>query len=654
MRERSRSKIAVAFTVLALAGVWLFGPTWETPSEQVPEVQLARAEVLAARYAEWSVGFAENGGANNLVVPIGWAKGLSSERLTARGLTRIDVEAGRIEADVYGLPPGSAWALWLVDNQPGEGRSVAPETGDLTRPLGELVVENGNATLEATVELDFFDRFELDMVVLTRAGQRPEQGLVLSGAPTLFERRYIWGDRVTAGGERIGVGPGAAFANTPLNSMDPLIALGANLFFNETFDGNGRTCATCHPAENNFTIDPRFIDGLKSSDPLFVAEQVPALADLENSQLLRELGLIQVNADGFDNPVVMRPPQHLLGLSRYLEPGNQAVPPLQRTGWSGDGAPGSGTLREFPIGAITQHMPASLARTPGVDFRLPTEEELDALEAFTLALGRQDNPDLVALNLSGPIPERGRELFLELAVGRANCTFCHAQAGANGPDPALNSNFDIGIGSLPDHPAELIQPGSLNPDGGFGTTPLFDPDSGDFLGFGSIDPVDGNERRFNSQPIIEAVDTGPFFHNNAVQTIEEAIAFYNSDEFGNSGAGGLRSNLASTEVEAIATFLRVMNVLENIRASNLLAEAARDESDRKTSKRLASLAAFDTQDGFQVFDERFLYPELSDKLQFAHFLERKASKLNSRTVRNFLLAEAIELKDEVADELVMP
>jgi hypothetical protein len=24
-------------------------------------------------------------------------------------------------------------------------------------------------------------------------------------------------------------------------------------------DGNGRTCATCHPPTNNFSIDPEFI-----------------------------------------------------------------------------------------------------------------------------------------------------------------------------------------------------------------------------------------------------------------------------------------------------------------------------------------------------------------------------------------------------------
>ena len=40
----------------------------------------------------------------------------------------------------------------------------------------------------------------------------------------------------------------------------------------ETFDGNGRTCGTCHPATNNFTLDPAFIAKLPKSDPLFVAE----------------------------------------------------------------------------------------------------------------------------------------------------------------------------------------------------------------------------------------------------------------------------------------------------------------------------------------------------------------------------------------------
>src|SRR3954451_24327491 len=33
------------------------------------------------------------------------------------------------------------------------------------------------------------------------------------------------------------------------------ICAGADIFFRETFGGNGRTCGSCHPAANNTTLD---------------------------------------------------------------------------------------------------------------------------------------------------------------------------------------------------------------------------------------------------------------------------------------------------------------------------------------------------------------------------------------------------------------
>ena len=58
----------------------------------------------------------------------------------------------------------------------------------------------------------------------------------------------------------------------PPDPQGELIARGRQLFFNETFNGNGRTCGTCHPAENNLTLDPAFIATLPPNNPLFVAE----------------------------------------------------------------------------------------------------------------------------------------------------------------------------------------------------------------------------------------------------------------------------------------------------------------------------------------------------------------------------------------------
>ena len=104
------------------------------------------------------------------------------------------------------------------------------------------------------------------------------------------------------------------------NQKNQLIERGRELFTNETFDGNGRTCATCHPATNNFTLDPAFIAKLPKTDPLFVAETNPDLAKLENSKALRERALVSENVDGFDRPAVLRGVPHTLALPVSIAP----------------------------------------------------------------------------------------------------------------------------------------------------------------------------------------------------------------------------------------------------------------------------------------------------------------------------------------------
>jgi hypothetical protein len=57
---------------------------------------------------------------------------------------------------------------------------------------------------------------------------------------------------------------------------------------------------------------------------------------------------------------------------------------------------------------VIQHFPRTLNRVEGTDFRLPTEDELDALEAFQLSLGRQEDIDLPALAFTDETWERRR------------------------------------------------------------------------------------------------------------------------------------------------------------------------------------------------------------------------------------------------------
>jgi hypothetical protein len=116
---------------------------------------------------------------------------------------------------------------------------------------------------------------------------------------------------------------------------------------------------------------------------------------------------------------------------------------------------------------VIQHFTKTLNRVPGVDFRLPTDEELDALEAFQLSLGRQQDLTLPLL-LKGTVPKRGQEIFLDNGLGK--CNLCHVNAGATanfGGGNSGNANFNTGVENLPDQPADLT--GELvPPDDGFG------------------------------------------------------------------------------------------------------------------------------------------------------------------------------------------
>lgn len=388
----------------------------------------------------------------------------------------------------------------------------------------------------------------------------------------------------------------------PPDPQAALVAKGRQIFFNETFGGNGRTCSTCHREEDNFSISPSFIATLPPNDPLFVAETNPALAkNFENPVLMRKFGLILENQDGFDdleNNFNMRGVPHLLSLATSV-----ASPNGPRTGWAGDGAPGDGTLRSFATGAVIQHFTKTLNRVPGVDFRLPTDEELDALEAFQLSLGRRQDLQL-PLPLKGVVAKRGQEIFLDDNLGK--CNICHRNAGATalvmGQDLG-NANFNTGVEDLPDQPADLTGE-KVPPDDGFGV------------------PGDGT---FNVPPLVEAADSGPFFHNNAVETIEGAVAFYDGDSFNESPAGRLLASLDpdgagieldATQIVEVAAFLRVLNALENIRTSIELLT----KSDSTSLRR----AVFETEDAIEVLARASLHPEAVAHLEAAKRLAERA------------------------------
>lgn len=347
------------------------------------------------------------------------------------------------------------------------------------------------------------------------------------------------------------------------------LCIGADLFFRETFDGNGRSCGTCHPADNDMALGPEQIAQISPFDPLFVAEFNPVLAGLEVPAAMRRFGLILENVDGFaPDPRVrftLRSIPHTLsmGVSVTRNAGDTVTPPIERTGWSGDGAPGQGGLRDFQTGAITQHYTKNLARVVGRDFRLANDQELDRIDLFMRQFGRTNEITVANIVMTDAAAELGRQRFI--AVG---CNGCHNNAGAN-VAAGGNRNFNTGVETAR-HAALARFP----LDGGFLATPA------------NADGSFGNGA-FNTPPLVEAADTGPFFHtattisgasahNAAVaDTIEQATAFYDTPAFNNSPSGLVAPiDLTAADIDNIGRFLRGVNATFNVALAQKRVDAA--------------------------------------------------------------------------------
>ena len=259
------------------------------------------------------------------------------------------------------------------------------------------------------------------------------------------------------------------------------------------------------PAIRGATTSPStraFIATLPANDPLFVAEFNPALAQLERPQLMRAFGLILENLDGLDDP-----DQQV----RHAQcPAHARVAGLAAAGHLAAGRAGAddrlvrrrragrGSLRDFAIGAVTQHFTKSLARNEGPDFKLPSEHQLDAMEAFQLSLGRAADFNLATLLFPDANVETGK--------------YCSSTAPAIRPQaaPALSAT------PMPARCPQTARTATSTPMLRMSFTPraleTFPHDGG----FGQTANPDGSfgNRTFNTAPVVEAADTAPFFHNN--------------------------------------------------------------------------------------------------------------------------------------------
>jgi cytochrome c peroxidase len=574
---------------------------------------------------------AGGGGSGVVVLSLSNLRGLSSEAQNAGGRVRVDLTSGTVTSRVTGLPlDGSLFDLWLIDNRPSPGHTTFADTGDLLLKVGTYGVASGAHTLSVALGSAAFAGLFPDRAFVVRSGRNPKDSFVLTGPGTFFDRLHQRQVRFTDdAAATLGFDPTSVATRSA--NFAKLIAQGRQIFLKEKFNGNGRSCGTCHVETNNFTIDPEFIATLPPTDPLFVAETNPALANLERPGLMHQLGLIMVNADGFDpkRGFVLRSVQNIQALWNstttqdpsfgvdFSTNGRNPNPP-ERLGWGNDGAP----LRDFALVAIAQHAPKTLTRTRGIDFRVPTDEELDALVAYQFSLGRQEDFSLPTLELKSTVASRGKTLFLDSGNlfepgNHKNCNGCHFNAGGttgmsfNSQTPGFPkvdgspAGFNIAAATNVNE-TPLARALVLPRDGGFGQIPTI------FGSFGNTDDIPGfphfELEEFNSPPLVEAADTSPFFHNHTMKTLEEAVAFYGTQPFQISTPAiaipvKISPDPNDSEVQAIAAFLRVLNALENIRSSINIAERGRQMGRDDDARELAALAVAETGDALKVLSD---------------------------------------------------
>jgi cytochrome c peroxidase len=446
------------------------------------------------------------------------------------------------------------------------------------------------------------------------------------------------------------------------------ICAGASVFFEETFEGNGRTCGSCHPAANNTTLDQPFVEALHRAnpdDPLFIFERDDALAELETDDLLNAAAILE-NVDGFEAPTtkfVSRGVTHVLSISTSIAPDTgdgTTNPPTERAGWGGDGAE-DGTLKGFLAEAVKQHFTKSLARIPNEDFRTPTPDEAEAVLQFQRSLGRLNELNLQNVRLFDAGAEEGRRAFL--APERGRCNFCHSNAGANSQLSGKNRNFDSGTRSVFSSLTRGTFNGEILEDGGFGGRGLDAPDlEGRAFGNGTFSPP----------PLIEAADTPPFFHNNlkilsgGAQNLEDAIAFYGQGGFkGSPGAAettaffGTPPDLQTADAGDITRFLRTLNGAFNIDIARQRLNAARTLVQRFGNAQadvqlgLLELARVEIDDAVEVFDS--MYPVATERLAAARDeinLGLAASTAAQRANRiDNAISGVLNARDQVGDNI---
>src|SRR5688572_18948257 len=189
MKIKALKLMTLAFLLIACALPVLFlsGSTSSEPDPSQAGLGFGSVETFDANYKEWEAQYEKNGGDKNMVLAMGWFKGLSTGHTYASGLAKFNLADGNVTLAINGLSKDEAWDVWMVDSAAG---SIGLESDDNMMRIGSLTHEKDVATLAASLGKDAFTKFNMDLVIVTKAGKTPIEDRTIIGTTSLFHRMY--------------------------------------------------------------------------------------------------------------------------------------------------------------------------------------------------------------------------------------------------------------------------------------------------------------------------------------------------------------------------------------------------------------------------------------------------------------------------------
>ena len=188
MKRRAQLAVIALLMAFVLPMVLSSDASSSNSESQLLSTETTSAEYLLADYKAWEAKYVENGGDRNVVMSMGYVKGLSTEKMNAAGQVTLNLIDGIVSVQAEGLSKDEAWDFWLIDNGPGS--SVTPDAEDAMVRVGSLNHRGKFAKLEANLGSEAFVNFDPDLYVVTRADKNPAEERILVGTTTLFHRLY--------------------------------------------------------------------------------------------------------------------------------------------------------------------------------------------------------------------------------------------------------------------------------------------------------------------------------------------------------------------------------------------------------------------------------------------------------------------------------